>query len=560
MSWRGLVANSIVRTAFPMFVLLLNAVWIPAQIASTLQAPHESVHPKSPSYRIAGRTVSAADGHILQGVTVRIVNTKTQQLVASTVSGEDGGFEFKELKADKYSLDAVSDGYLASPYDEHENFSSAIVTGAGVNTESLVLRITPQAIISGRVVDEVGDPVRAATVSLYRENREKGRSRISAIRGVQTNDLGAFEFVSLPSGNYFMSARAIPWYAVHPQSVNSANVGGSVRSVDRSLDVAYPTTFYADTTDADGATPIPVRAGNQIDIDLHLRPLPAVTLTVHGKAGQQGAQLQESVFGQPEEVYAQIQVTDADTSLVGVAPGHYILSHMSPTAGSAKTTAIGLEKDNVDIDAMSDEESGTVKMHLEGENGLRLALVTQVALRSKNGGVVAAQSVNDKGEAELSGVKPGEYNVAVYGLDNHIYHVAKIETESGKAVGNLLSISPGTTSSLKVKVARPSCTVEGFVKNGGKPAAGMMVVLVPDGPDNDIELFRRDQSDLDGSFVLPSVIPGKYTAIAIQDGWTLEWGRPEVLAQYLAKGVPVTVSGNEQQSVHLSADVIAQSR
>jgi hypothetical protein len=45
-----------------------------------------------------------------------------------------------------------------------------------------------------------------------------------------------------------------------------------------------------------------------------------------------------------------------------------------------------------------------------------------------------------------------------------------------------------------------------------------------------------------------------------RDSWSLEWGKPEVLAQYLAKGILITVSANEQQSVHLSADVVAQSR
>jgi hypothetical protein len=224
--------------------------------------------------------VSAADGHTLQGATVRIVNTKTQQLVASTLSGEDGSFEFTKLKADKYSLDAVAGGYLVSPFDEHENFSSAIVTGAGVDAESLILRITPAAIISGRVTDEVGDPVRGATVMLYRENREEGRSRITPFRNSPTNDLGEYELTSLPPGNYFMSAKAMPWYATHPQLVNSANSVKTVGSVDPNLDVAYPTTFYADAMDSDGATPIPVRAGNHIDIDLHLRPQPAVVLTV----------------------------------------------------------------------------------------------------------------------------------------------------------------------------------------------------------------------------------------------------------------------------------------
>jgi hypothetical protein len=55
-------------------------------------------------------------------------------------------------------------------------------------------------------------------------------------------------------------------------------------------------------------------------------------------------------------------------------------------------------------------------------------------------------------------------------------------------------------------------------------------------------------------------MPGKYIAVAIQDGWILEWGKPEVLAQYVRKGVAVTVSAGEQQSLHLAADLIAQPR
>jgi len=30
--------------------------------------------------------------------------------------------------------------------------------------------------------------------------------------------------------------------------------------------------------------------------------------------------------------------------------------------------------------------------------------------------------------------------------------------------------------------------------------------------------------------------------VAIEDGWTLEWARPEVMAKYLAKGVKATVT------------------
>jgi hypothetical protein len=448
-----------------------------------------------------------------------------------------------------------------SPYDEHDNFSSAIVTGAGVDTESLILKITPAAIISGLIADEVGDPVRGANVTLYRENREEGRSRITPFRNSQTNDIGEYELTPLPPGNYFMSAKAMPWYASHPQLVNSANSVKTAGSVDHNLDVAYPTTFYADAMNSDGATPIPVRAGDHIDIDLHLRPQPAVVLTVHGDARMQSVlQLQESVFGQPEDVYGQMQITDTGTSFVGVPPGRYTLKQSNQTTGNGKSMPINLTSDNANIDAMSGEEEGTIKMHLQAENGSGSASVTMVALRSRNGGIAATQVINEKGDVEFAGVKPGDYSVSVYGTDNHVYYVSKLLSENGKASNNLLSIAAGTTASFTIKVARPSCAVEGFVRTDGKPSPGAMVVLVPAGPEADIELFRRDQSDLDGSFFLPNVMPGKYTAVAILDGWTLEWGKPEVLAKYLPKGVPVTVSANEQPSLHLATDLIAQPR
>jgi len=43
--------------------------------------------------------------------------------------------------------------------------------------------------------------------------------------------------------------------------------------------------------------------------------------------------------------------------------------------------------------------------------------------------------------------------------------------------------------------------VEGTAKRAGTPFAGAMVVLVPEDPEDNADLFRRDQSDLDGTSV-----------------------------------------------------------
>ena len=88
----------------------------------------------------------------------------------------------------------------------------------------------------------------------------------------------------------------------------------------------------------------------------------------------------------------------------------------------------------------------------------------------------------------------------------------------------------------------------------------MMVVLVPDNPEANLELFRRDQSDLDGSFVLRSIVPGVYTVIAIEDGWTLNWSQPAVIARYAPHGEKLVVPAGTRDTVHLPESMEVQAK
>jgi hypothetical protein len=102
--------------------------------------------------------------------------------------------------------------------------------------------------------------------------------------------------------------------------------------------------------------------------------------------------------------------------------------------------------------------------------------------------------------------------------------------------------------------------VEGFARKDGKGLAGAMVVLVPKDAAALAELGRRDQSDSDGSFSLRNVVPGPYTVVAIEDGWALDWFRPEVIGRYLPKGIAVTVTDKPDKVVRLSGPVPVQPR
>src|SRR5579872_4437890 len=135
----------------------------------------------SATFRIAGTVASATGGNALPRAKVTIADARNPERRQSIITSDDGRFEFK-VSAGKYSLQGAKRGFITAAYDQHEEFSTAIVTGVGLDTENLVLRLAPSAVLSGKVIDELGDPVRHAMVSLFREDRRVGIGRIRRIR------------------------------------------------------------------------------------------------------------------------------------------------------------------------------------------------------------------------------------------------------------------------------------------------------------------------------------------------------------------------------------------
>jgi hypothetical protein len=123
-----------------------------------------------------------------------------------------------------------------------------------------------------------------------------------------------------------------------------------------------------------------------------------------------------------------------------------------------------------------------------------------------------------------------------------------------------LNVPPGASLTVALSLVGGSVTVEGFAKRAGKGVSGAMIVLVPKNPEVNHDRFRRDQSDLDGSFSLPDVIPGSYTIIAIENGWDLDWSEPAVLAQYLQHGETIEVGNRLPKLIHLADAVEVQAK
>jgi len=532
------------RASGPAWVVWLLLAWPVILIAQT--PVQLAVGP----FRVAGTIVSAQEGHPLSRARVSLQEVRNRQNQIFMITGDDGHFEFRNLPAGKYALNGAKRGYISAAYEQHEQFSTAIVTGAGVDTENLMLRLVRTAVLTGHVFDESGEPVRAATVTLWRDDHSAGVSRTVRYRSDQSDDLGSFEFAPLDAGTYFVSAVAKPWYAVHPPSVRQTGATDAPTSVDRSLDVVYLPTYYAGATEVEDASPILIRGGDHLDFDLHLTPVPAlhVTLRIPPPQAGQGFQIpalfKRDFDGSQQALQPDVQMTAPGVVEITAAPGKYELRLSQQNNQPSQSSEVEISQDNQELDGSAGQAVSTIaaKVEVMGETAPPPQMA--FALRNAQHRVVAWGPMTPTREVTFADLVPGSYEVLA-GAVSRAYSVVSMVVNGSPVSGRSLTVPAGAALVVSLRVVGGAADVNGLAQRAGKGAAGAMIVLVPKNPEANRELFRRDQSDLDGTFTFRSVIPGAYTAIAIENGWDLDWSKPAVIAQYAAHGEKIVVGGSQ---------------
>ena len=530
-----------------------------AQTASVTRAATPSS-----GYRIAGTIVSKADGHPLPRARVTVRDAKDPQKLESIVTSEDGKFEFNNVPAGKYSLAGAKRGFISAAYDQHEQYFTAIVTGAGLDTETLLLRLAPDAVITGKVLDEVGEPVRHASVMLYYDDHGSGIDQIQQVRGTQTDDRGAYEFTPLRPGIYFLSATAKPWYAVHPAS-EGEDQSATARSPDRTLDVAYPVTYYPDATEAESAAPISVQGGERVQTEIRLNSVPSLRLRFRvpgaGTNGFQVPQIRQSAFDGSTFVQndgARL-VSPGVIEVTGIPAGRYNVRLDSGGGSGIQMNGVELAKDGEEVDTAYGEALSSVKVSVKIPDEPAPPSRLGVGLRSSHRVFTAGQQVDAKGEAEFRQIAPGRYEVVVWGAGK-AYTVAHMSAEGAEVSGHTLTVAAGSNPSLSLTLVAGSAEVQGLAQRAGKAFAGAMIVLVPKHPESNLDLFRRDQSDLDGTFTFHGVVPGPYMIVAIENGWDLDWSQPNVIAAYAKHERAIQVANQNGRAMNIAEPVEVQAK
>jgi Carboxypeptidase regulatory-like domain len=520
-------------------------------------------HADATSWTISGVVVSATTGAPLDRAEVTLSTTGADGTeFAQTVTGETGAFRFDGVQTGKYALAASRRGFLPSSYQEHEGYFTAIVAGPNLDTQNLRVELTPYGSISGTISDDSGNPVSDARVTLFRQDDSTGEAKVSEAGSATTDDAGNYEFARLQSGTYYVDVSAHPWFAFRPSAQTNLSTGQQDDPTPSPLDVAYPLTFYPNAPDSSSATPIQINAGERAQANFSLHAVPAIHIELHlaatpGRRGGTAPDLVQEAFG-TEQSSQSLDVgnvaydrrNNTMTVYYGpVAPGHYELRQNEGAVTSIDATS------SRTLDGLAAAATVDVRGRFAMASGAPLPERPVVFLRPVDGHLSLLNSpVGRDGSFDFANVAPGTYEVHLSGS----LVAVQMAASGGEVRGSQITIGSDSVL-LAATLASGSATVNGYVVRGDKGVGGTMVLLVPSDPKTSDELIRRDQSDSDGSFSLPNVVPGTYTLVAIENGWGLEWKHRDAIAAYLKRGVTVQVPENER-TMNLEGPVAVQDR
>lgn len=163
--------------------------------------------PPAPSGRITGRVLAADSGRPVKRARVSI-NAAEIQGGRGLLTDDTGVFDFADLPAGRYTLSVSKSGFISLSYGQRRPLMAGtpLQLGEGQQIKGIDFRLPRGGVISGRVLNEEGEPVVGANVRILRYQYQQGDRRLSPAGSGQTDDRGQYRVWGLMPGDYYVNA------------------------------------------------------------------------------------------------------------------------------------------------------------------------------------------------------------------------------------------------------------------------------------------------------------------------------------------------------------------
>jgi hypothetical protein len=304
--------------------------------------------PRSPQAApAAGRQTSGGTirGHVLALDTGRPLRSARVQISAAeltapraTMTDLDGAYEFKNLSSGRYTVTASRSSYVELSYGQTRAFEAGkpIVLGDTQTIENVDLRLPKGGAIAGTVLDDTGQPLIGATVTVLKPQFVRGIRRLISTGTARANDVGEYRVFGLSPGTFVVSAaKAI---LASPDWTIQTGTG-------------YAPTFFPGSPDAASAILVAVKQGQTtgaIDFVLDAKRVGsiggAVTMTDGRPAGFPATEPMIRRIGDPISRFTTMVMSGdgvhSNFRASGLSPGDYEIRLMPLTSSTAAVPVV----------------------------------------------------------------------------------------------------------------------------------------------------------------------------------------------------------------------------
>lgn len=508
---------------------------------------------------VEGTVVNAVTGAPVPHAFVYLMGGRRPAPQVSTPTGgamnadREGRFRFENLEPGQYTPMVRKGGFLEM--GQGGSIPMPVGVAAGETKSGVVLKLTPQAVIAGRVVDEFGEPVQGAQVQALMRQRQRGQESWSMTRGfVATNDKGEYRLFGLAPGRYVVAVQH-----QDPARMFPGALAGQTQ--------AYATTYYPKALEAESAKPVEAAAGQEVagaDIVLQKDVAFSVKGRVIGRNGEAPAQfsVQARQADRPPGVGmmgSMMRMGQAgEFELLGLRKGVWNVvaqvqdpGQASPALGVAR---VEIEDKNVEgvVIRITGGVAVEVRMKLDGAGQKPNWQTFQAMLMPRD---MVAYSPLQQGRARedgtfsLAAALPGKYMLNVNGPLPPGVYLASVRIGEGEYFGRELELT-GEKASVEVTYrsdgGRLRCVVEG---EGG---AARGVLLIP----REAELRQRPYLQfrpwMNGpGLEFSGLRPGEYLVVAVDGADYNTMMQADVPQALVDAATAVKVEPNGQHEVSL---------
>lgn len=535
------------------------AVYLFLAAALVFAQSDDSESSGGPGFTVGGVVVNSVTGDPVRRALVQITNLSGGP--SSSFTDSEGKFQFTHVPVADVVLAARKPGFFSEQELHPESVFPLGFFHLDGNTNSAVIKLFPEGIVSGRVATVKGEPIEDTPVRVFQQRIMDGRKQWVQRSQSTTDEEGQFRIANLQPGQYLLSTG--PMFGIGRRRV---------RGKRTSRQEQISNTFYPGVPEMDAATPITVVSGQQAEADFLLKPEPVfkVSGVVSGflpatpNAPQVATRSGEPL---PAPVSFDSQTAKFDVELPA---GNYVLMIRTPDGEG------NLLSGDLPLAVNSDIENVTLTV------GVPMVMPIRVETRSTSSSPVAS----NRGVIEINGhsqkIRPPVVQVRLISLDNRIegtefqadsnvnggsfairnfvpgrytvdlqpnppWYVQSATSSTIDVLREELVLTPGRRPDpLEIVLRDDGAMISGTIRADGQPAAGS-VLLIPE--QQSAAQIRVTAAAPGGDFLFDRVPPGDYKVLALDTVSDLEFRNAETLGPYLSKAARITLEPGQQASV-----------